>query len=35
VVKRVRDAATNAVIEYTLNNAGKLIASRIAEAGRR
>jgi hypothetical protein len=32
VVKRARDAATNAVVQYTLNKAGKLLAGSIVSA---
>lgn len=34
LVKRARDAATNAIVQYTLNRAGKLLAASIVQAGR-
>jgi hypothetical protein len=34
LVKRARDAATNAIVQYTLNKAGKLLAASIVQAGR-
>jgi hypothetical protein len=33
-VKRARDAATNAIVQYTLNKAGRLLTSSIIQAGR-
>ena len=35
IVKRARDAATNAVVQYTLNKAGKLLAASIVQAATR
>jgi hypothetical protein len=35
LVKRARDAATNAIVQYTLNKAGKLLAASIIQAGTR
>jgi hypothetical protein len=35
IVKRARDAATNAIVQYTLNKAGKLLASSIIQAATR
>jgi hypothetical protein len=35
IVKRARDAATNAIVQYTLNKAGKLLTSSIIQAGTR
>jgi hypothetical protein len=34
IVKRARDAATNAIVQYTLNKAGRLLTSSIIQAGR-
>jgi hypothetical protein len=34
LVKRARDAATNAIVQYTLSKAGKLLAASIVQAGR-
>lgn len=34
LVKRARDAATNAIVQYTLNKAGKFLAASIVQAGR-
>lgn len=35
LVKRARDAATNAIVQYTLNKAGKLLAASIVQAATR
>jgi hypothetical protein len=35
IVKRARDAATNAIVQYTLNKAGKLLTSSIIQAATR
>jgi len=35
IVKRARDAATNAIVQYTLNKAGKLLAGSIVQAATR
>ncbi|HET9775321.1 MAG TPA: hypothetical protein VFP77_02000 [Gemmatimonadaceae bacterium] len=35
IVKRARDAATNAIVQYTLNKAGKLLTSSIVQAATR
>ena len=35
IVKRARDAATNAIVQYTLSKAGKLLASSIIQAATR
>lgn len=35
LVRRARDAATNAIVQYTLNKAGKLLAASIVQAGTR
>jgi hypothetical protein len=35
IVKRARDAATNAVVQYTLSKAGKLLTSSIVQAATR
>jgi len=32
IVKRARDAATNAIVQYTLSKAGKLLAASIVQA---
>jgi hypothetical protein len=34
LVKRARDAVTNAIVQYTLSKAGKLLAASIVQAGR-
>jgi hypothetical protein len=34
IVKRARDAATNAIVQYTLSKAGKLLAASIVQTGR-
>jgi hypothetical protein len=35
LVKRARDAATNAIVQYTLSNAGKLLAASIVQGATR
>ena len=35
IVKRARDAATNAIVQYTLSKAGKLLAASIVQAATR
>lgn len=35
LVKRARDAATNAIVQYTLNKAGKLLAASIVQSATR
>jgi hypothetical protein len=35
LVKRARDAVTNAIVQYTLSKAGKLLAASIVQAGTR
>ncbi|MFL5558486.1 MAG: hypothetical protein ACJ794_07660, partial [Gemmatimonadaceae bacterium] len=35
LVKRARDAATNAIVQYTLNKAGKLLTASIIQAATR
>jgi hypothetical protein len=35
VVKRAKDAATNAIVQYTLNKAGKLLTSSVISAATR
>jgi len=35
LVKRARDAATNAIVQYTLNRAGKLLAASVVQAATR
>lgn len=34
LVKRARDAATNAIVQYTLNKAGKFLTASLVQAGR-
>jgi hypothetical protein len=35
IVKRAKDAATNAIVQYTLSKAGKLLTSSIIQAATR